>query len=72
MEKQTLTVPEAAKALGIHPVTLYSRLKRGEISMRYIRLGRRILIPQGALDDFLASARAGSRRPGRPKKGGAK
>ena len=69
MEKQTFTVPEAARALGLHPVTLYRGLAAGSIPLRYIRIGRRIIVPQNAVAEFLAGARSGGRRPGRPKKG---
>ena len=72
MEKQTLTVPEAAAALGIHPITLYKLLKINGIAIRHARIGRRILIPHQALAEFLAAAKVGSRRPGRPKKWGVK
>lgn len=72
MEKQTLTVPEAADALGIHPITLYKLLKTSGIAIRYLRVGRRILIPNQSLSEFFATARAAGRRPGRPKKGGGK
>lgn len=72
MENQTLTVTEAAEALGIHPVTLYKLLKINGIAIRYARIGRRILIPHQALAEFLAAAKVGGRRPGRPCKVGGK
>lgn len=70
MEKQIFTVPEAATALGLHAVTLYRGLADGSIPLRYIRIGRRIIVPQHAVAEFLAAARPGGRRPGRPRKGG--
>ena len=72
VDKQTLTVPEAAAALGIHPITLYKLLKIHGIAIRHARIGRRILIPHQALAEFLAAAKVSGRRPGRPKKGGGK
>ena len=44
----TLTVEEAAKALGISRAFAYEAVQRGEIP--HIRIGRRILVPKAQLD----------------------
>ena len=51
--KDTITVEETAKRLGIGRNTAYEAVKRGEIPS--IRIGRRILVPTKALDNLLAS-----------------
>jgi excisionase family DNA binding protein len=48
----TLTVEEAAKALGISRAFAYEAVQRGEIP--HIRIGRRILVPKAQLDRLLA------------------
>ena len=50
-ERLTLTVEEAAEALGIGRTLAYDAVRRGEIPT--VRLGRRLLVPQSALDQFL-------------------
>lgn len=52
-EKDTITVEEVAKRLGIGRNTAYEAVKRAEIPS--IRIGRRILVPTKALDNLLAS-----------------
>lgn len=49
----TITVEEAAVALGISRTLAYEALHRGELP--FIRIGRRILIPALALDELLQS-----------------
>lgn len=49
----TMTVPEAAKVLGISKNSAYLAAERGEIPT--IRVGRRVLVPRAALDQLLAS-----------------
>ena len=56
LDKKTRTVPEAAKELGVHELTLRRAIARGEI--RAVRVGRRVLVPSAALDDFLAGTMA--------------
>ena len=51
-EKLTLSVPEAAKLLGIGRNLCYSRVRVGEIPA--IRIGRRILVPRSSLERLLA------------------
>jgi len=50
--KQTLSVEEAAKVLGIGRNLCYDRVKTGEIPV--IKIGRRLLVPRAALEKLLA------------------
>ena len=50
-QRLTMTVEEAAHALGISRATAYEAVGRGEIPC--IRIGRRILIPKVALEKLL-------------------
>ena len=52
-QRLTMTVEEAATALGISRATAYEAVSRGEIPA--IRIGRRILIPKVALAKLLDS-----------------
>ena len=54
MDKLTLTVQEAAKALGISRNSAYSGVLRGDIP--HVKVGKRILIPRKALEELLAIA----------------
>ncbi len=49
--KETLTVPEAAAALGIGDTLAWRLVQTGEL--RTVKLGRRRLVPRTALDDLL-------------------
>ena len=51
MERQTLTVTEASKTLGISRNKAYEAAKRGDIPT--IRIGKRILVPMAALERML-------------------
>ena len=53
-EKLTISVPEAARRLGIGKNLAYDAVARGEIPS--IRVGGRILIPVAALDQMLVGA----------------
>jgi excisionase family DNA binding protein len=55
-ERQTITVEEAGKILGVSRNTAYTAVKRGEIPT--IRLGRLLLVPKAAVDRMLAAAAA--------------
>jgi excisionase family DNA binding protein len=50
-ERKTLTIPEAAQALGIGRNQGYEAAKRGEIPT--IKIGKRILVPVAALERML-------------------
>ena len=54
-ERYCMTVPEAAKKLGISRNFAYELVKRGELPS--IRFGKRILIPKIALENKLGEAR---------------
>ncbi len=54
MNRLTLTVDEAGELLGISRAHAYEMVARGELPS--IRLGKRILVPQRALDALLADA----------------
>jgi len=57
-EKLTLTVPEAARLLGISRVLAYELVRQGKIPA--LRFGRRLLIPRVALMRLLAGDAAAS------------
>jgi excisionase family DNA binding protein len=59
-ERRTYTVDEAAEILGISRSFAYELVKRRELPARC--LGRRIVIPKRALDDFLDGGSAGTTR----------
>jgi len=49
--KDTLTVEELSKRIGIGRNTAYEAVKRGEVPS--IKIGRRILVPIKALNNWL-------------------
>ena len=49
----TITIPEAAKLIGVHEQTLRRYIARGIIPS--VRLGSRVLIPTKALREWLES-----------------
>jgi excisionase family DNA binding protein len=49
--RETLTVPEAARALGISRNSAYEAVRRGELGA--VRLGRRLVVPRAALSRLL-------------------
>jgi excisionase family DNA binding protein len=53
-ERQTLSVEEAGRILGISRGSAYACAKDG--SLPTIRLGSRLLVPRAALDKLLMSA----------------
>jgi len=56
MDRRTMTVEEAAEALGISRSTAYECVRRGEL--RALRLGRRLVVPRGALEELLVNGQA--------------
>ena len=55
IEKLTMTVDEAAEALGISRATAYTLAQQGRLPV--IRISdRRLIVPKKALDELLASA----------------
>ena len=53
-QRITLTVEEAAEALGLSRCSAYQAVKSGEIPS--VRIGRRLLVPRAALERKLAMA----------------
>lgn len=54
MTKQTYTVTEAAKVLGIGRSVAYQAAKTGQLPI--IKIGKRILVPKSALERKLSEA----------------
>ncbi len=52
-KRRTVTISEAAEALGVAPKTLYRAVNRGEVPG--IRVGRRLLVPRDFVDRILAA-----------------
>ena len=50
-EPLTITVEEASRRLGISRGLAYSLVRRGEIPA--VRLGRRIVVPAGAVESII-------------------
>lgn len=51
----TMTIPQAARALGISRGLAYELAKRDELPVKVIRLGnKRMVIPRQALETLLA------------------
>ncbi len=55
----TLTVEQAASALGVSRTIAYEAIRQGEIPS--VRIGRRILVPKSALDRLLSGDRTGGK-----------
>lgn len=53
-ERKTLSVAEAARALGISRNSAYEAVHRGELPA--VQIGRRWLVPVAALDTLLSGA----------------
>ena len=53
-QKLTLSVQEAANQIGVSKPVMYKLLETGEIHA--IRIGRKILIPQESVTDYLRGA----------------
>ena len=51
--KRTLTIEEVAVVLGISPNTIYRALERGECPLPVLRFGRRLVVPEDALERIL-------------------
>lgn len=54
VNRRTLTVPEAAEALGLSRNSAYAAARSGDLPT--IRIGRRLLVPVDALERKLAEA----------------
>ena len=51
-ESLTVTVPQAARLLGIGRNSAYVAIERGDIP--HVRIGKRIVVPRAALERLLA------------------
>jgi excisionase family DNA binding protein len=58
MTKLTMTVPEAADAVGINALSLYRFIREGRFPA--VRVGRRVLVPVAALTKWLEAQAEGS------------
>jgi excisionase family DNA binding protein len=54
VQRETLTVPEAAQRLGCSRGTAYRLAREGTLPV--LRLGRRMVVPRVAFEQWLASA----------------
>ena len=61
MDKQTYSVPEAGKMLGVGRNAAYQAVRRGEIPV--IQIGRRLVVPKAALERLLAGAEPANSQP---------
>ena len=52
MDRQTVSVPEAAKILGVSASCVFGAVRRNELPA--LRIGKRIVIPRAALERMLA------------------
>ena len=52
--RQTLDIPEVARALGIDRSTAYALAKEDRLPVPVIRLGRRLVVSRAAVDRLLA------------------
>lgn len=59
-ERLTLSIDEAAAMLGISRAHAYELVRRGELPR--LRLGRRVVIPRKALEEYVEGATANARR----------
>jgi len=61
-EKQTISVIEAGKALGLGKNASYEAVHRGELPV--LKIGGRFLIPKAAFERFLADVKPTPRKAG--------
>jgi excisionase family DNA binding protein len=54
IERRTLSVADAGKALGLGRSAAYNAAKSGELPT--LRIGRRVLVPKAALDQMIEEA----------------
>jgi excisionase family DNA binding protein len=57
-ERQTLTITELARILGISRTTCYQLARRKELPVRVIRVGRRLIVSKAELARFLGGIEA--------------
>lgn len=54
-DRLTLSIEEAASLLGISRALAYDLVRRGELPR--LRLGRRVVVPRKALENFIEGSR---------------
>lgn len=57
----TISVPEAARRLGVSKFAVYDAVSRGDIVA--IRIGRRVQIPTHVIDELLTHGNTGAGKP---------
>jgi excisionase family DNA binding protein len=58
MDSLTMTIPEAARALGISRGLAYELAKRDELPVKVLRLGeKRMVVPRLALEELLSNGK---------------
>lgn len=62
MERNTITIPEAAVRLGIGRLTAYNAAKNGTLPT--LRLGRRLVVPLPAFEEMLRGTQRGEVKEG--------
>lgn len=65
-KRLTMTVDEAARALGVGRNSAYEAARAGQIPA--IRIGRRLLVPTAAFKCFLIEAGVTKRKSGKRRK----
>lgn len=56
MDPVTVTIPDAAKAIGIGTTKLYELINAGQL--RTVRLGRRVLVPTESIRKLVTALEA--------------
>jgi excisionase family DNA binding protein len=56
-----LSVPQAAKAIGVSEKTMWKLIRAGKL--RHARVGARVLVPVKALEEFVLAGGAASLEP---------
>jgi len=54
LEPLAVTVPEAARLLGVSPALAYELIARGDL--KAVRLGRRLVVPVASLRELLGTS----------------
>ncbi len=58
-KRLTITIPEAAKALGISRGLAYELAKQDKLPVKVLRLGgKRMVVPRRALEDLLSGSQS--------------
>ena len=55
MSEQTLSVPEAGKALGISRQTAYELARKDEFPLPVLKVGKKLRVPKAALARLLCA-----------------